>query len=111
MRNAVMSPTCSPSHQPKALPTVAPTRPKSLIIWKSPVRDAREAVSLHKVNNRSLCPAALEVRGEGSLKKCPTMPFLFIVPILYLPWKPEGVSPVSSPARFLPVVPPPHVLL
>jgi len=29
-RNAVMSPTCSPSHQPRALPTVAPTRLKSL---------------------------------------------------------------------------------
>src|SRR6266545_837910 len=36
-----MSLTCSPSHQPRALPTVAPTRPKSLAIWKSPVRDVR----------------------------------------------------------------------
>jgi hypothetical protein len=40
-----------------------PTRPKSLAIWKSPVCDAREAVSLGKTTYRPLLPSPLRPDG------------------------------------------------
>jgi hypothetical protein len=70
-----MSPTCSPSHQPRALPTVAPTKPNSLTIRKAPVRDVREVILLLKTNYRLRCPAALESRDERETVSSEQMPF------------------------------------